>query len=85
MRTTVDLPPDLMRAAKMRAAERGETLKELFIRAIIREVGQGPGKQRGGRVALPLVGSVTEPTVDVSNADLEAALAAEDAERYGNR
>ena len=40
MRTTVELPPDLLRAAKARAAERGEALKALFVRAVSRELGR---------------------------------------------
>lgn len=37
MRTTVDLPADLMQAAKIKAARHGETLKDLFTRAISHE------------------------------------------------
>jgi hypothetical protein len=32
MRTTIDMPPTLMRAAKSRAAEHGESLKDLVNR-----------------------------------------------------
>lgn len=85
MRTTVDLPDDLMRVAKTQAAERGESLKDLFARALIHEMGLPAGRREGGRVALPLVGAGAEPTVAVTNADIEAALAADDAERYAGR
>lgn len=34
MRTTVDLPDDLMKRAKIRAVEEGISLKDLFIRAL---------------------------------------------------
>ncbi|WP_129668324.1 hypothetical protein [Phytoactinopolyspora endophytica] len=83
MRTTVDLPDDLIRAAKARAAERGESLKELFTRVLSREVRTPASQREGGSVSLPLVGGAGGPSVDVTNADIEAALAAEDAERYG--
>ena len=84
MRTTVDLPADLMRAAKVRAAQRGESLKDLFTRAIAHEV-RSPGRARpGGRLDFPLIGRDEEPRLDVTNADIEAAFAAEDAERYGH-
>jgi hypothetical protein len=84
MRTTVDLPDQLLRAAKARAAEHGERLKDVFERALTRELAQStPGRQRGRRVELPLVGTDADPRVEVTNADIEAALAAEDAERYG--
>jgi hypothetical protein len=83
MRTTVDLPDDLIRAAKIRAAERGESLKELFTRLLSREVRIPASQLDGGNVSLPLIGSAEGPRVAVTNADIEAALAAEDAERYG--
>jgi hypothetical protein len=38
-----------------------------------------------GRVVLPLVGRDSEPRVIVTNADIDEALAAEDAERYDGR
>ncbi len=82
MRTTVDLPPALMRAAKMAAADRGISLKELFIKALSQEVGQA-GVPAGGRVRLPLVGSSSGPRVDITYHDIEAAFDAEDAHRYG--
>ena len=83
MRTTIDLPADLMQAAKVRAAQRGESLKDLFTRAIAPEV-RSPGRDRSaGRVNLPLIGRDGEPGVEVTNADIEAAFEAEDMERYG--
>jgi hypothetical protein len=39
MRTTIDLPASLIRAAEARAAEQGEGLEDLVIRAVAREVG----------------------------------------------
>lgn len=83
MRTTVDLPDDLLRAAKARAAERGESLKDMFTRLLSREIRTPGGQLDGGTVSLPLIGSADGPSVAVTNADIEAVLAAEDAERYG--
>jgi hypothetical protein len=83
MRTTVDLPPTLMRAAKARAAEDGESLKDLVTRAVAREVGL-PATARGktGRVTLPLIARDATPTVLVTNDDIADALDAEDVERF---
>ena len=82
MRTTIDLPSDLMQAAKVRAAQRGESLKDLFTRAIAHETGN-PGRARpAGRLTLPLIGRDGEPRVEVTNADIAAAFEAEDTERY---
>lgn len=83
MRTTIDMPTSLMRAAKARAAEHGESLKELVNRAIAHELGLPAAPQeKMGCVTLPLIGRGTAPTVLVTNDDIEAALEAEDIERY---
>jgi hypothetical protein len=75
MRTTIDLPPELMQAAKVRAARRGEPLKDLFTRAVAHEVGMSTRPGTGGaRLALPLIGSDEDPKADFD---------AEDIERYG--
>ncbi len=86
MRTTVDMPPALIRAAKARAVERGESLKDLVNRAIAHELGfPSAPKAKAGRVTLPLIGSVAAPKVIVTNEDIAAALDADDIERYGAR
>ena len=72
-----------MRAAKVRAAQRGESLKDLFTRAIAHEVST-PGRDRpAGRLTFPLIGREDGPGVEVTNADIEACIEAEDVERYG--
>lgn len=83
MRTTVDLPADLMHAAKIKAAQHGETLKDLFARAIAHEV-RGVSRGRATRrLSFPLIGRDERPRVDITSADIDAVLAAEDVERYG--
>jgi len=86
MRTTVDLPPTLMRAAKARAAEDGESLKDLVTRAVAREVGL-PATARGktGRVTLPLIARDATPSVLVTNDDIVDALDADDVERFADQ
>jgi hypothetical protein len=83
MRTTIDIPDALMRAAKARAAEHGESLKDLMNRALAHELGiSSASKQKTGRVTLPLVARDVTPAVLVTNDDIAAALEAEDIERY---
>ena len=83
MRTTIDIPPALMRAAKARAAEHGESLKDLVNRAVAHEVGvPAVPKGKAGRVALPLIGRDATPTILVTNEDIENAFDAEDVERF---
>ena len=84
MRTTVELPPTLMRAAKARAAEEGETLKDLVNRAVAREVGlPATPREKAGRVTLPLIARDARPTVLVTNDDIADAFGAEEVERFG--
>jgi hypothetical protein len=85
MRTTVDIPAELMHAAKVKAAERGETLKDLVTRAVAHELRVPARAARAGRVSLPLVGRGASPSVSMTNADIEAALEAEDIDRYAGR
>jgi hypothetical protein len=84
MRTTIDLPDEVFRAAKIRAAETGEPLKELVTRAIQRELSDDRPTV-GEPVVLPLVprrAGAGEITV-TGNREIEEILGAEDAERYG--
>jgi hypothetical protein len=84
MRTTIDIPPMLMRAAKARAAEHGESLKDLVNRAVAHELGlPSAPKAKAGRVTLPLIGRGAAPDVLITNEDIADALDADDAERYG--
>ena len=70
-----------MRAAKARSAERGESLKALLARAVTVELG-GHAAAAGSRsrVRLPLFGRSTKPGANLTNADLERALADADVE-----
>lgn len=86
MRTTIDMPPTLMRAAKARAAEEGESLKDLVNRAVAREIGlPATAKGKAGRVTLPLIACDATPTVLVTNDDIADAFDAEDVERFASR
>jgi hypothetical protein len=83
MRTTIDMPPTLMRAAKAQAAERGESLKDLVSRAVAHELGlPSAAKAKTGRVTLPLIGREAAPEILVTSEDIASAVEAEDVERY---
>ena len=70
MRTTVELPPPLLRAAKARAAERGDALKTLFTRAVTRELGQSAKTDRSQPPVWPLIASARKGAVRLTNDDL---------------
>jgi hypothetical protein len=85
MRTTIDVPDVLMRAAKARAAQQGESLKDLVSRALARELGlPSMPRRKTGRVALPLIAREASPAVLVTNDDIAAALEADDVDRYSS-
>ena len=58
MKTTIDLPDDLMIAAKKRAAESRSTLREIFERGLRRELASKGGAKRG---RAPAIRWVTAP------------------------
>lgn len=57
MKTTLDLPDDLMRAIKIRAAEENRRLKDVMSDLLRSGLAQpvGAGSKRGHRVKLPLI------------------------------
>jgi plasmid stability protein len=57
MKTTLDLPDDLMRAIKIRAAEENRRLKDLIAELLRQSLAAPPAAPRGARkrVRLPLV------------------------------
>jgi hypothetical protein len=81
MRTSVDLPSELFRRAKARAAERGETLRELLTRAVEAEVGRSRSDKllKEARVKLPLFGDSRGSKFALTNDDIERILAEEEA------
>lgn len=82
MRTTIDVPDELLRAAKKKAADQGEKLKDVFIRGLEHEVGIEPAP-KSYRVKLPLIDSGEPATVNLTNDDIAEIFAAEDVERFG--
>jgi hypothetical protein len=79
MRTTVELPPELMRQAKARAASQGESLKTLLTRAVAAELGRSRAtREASTRVRLPLFGNPRKKTIAVSNEDIARAIAVDD-------
>jgi hypothetical protein len=79
------MPVELVHAAQTRAAECGETLKNLVTRAVARELRVPFRSARAGRVSVPLVGRESSPSVTMTNADIATALDAEDVDRYAGR
>ena len=56
MRTTLDLPDDLMRTVKLRAASEGRKLKDVIAESLRRGLAEeAPSRPVRHRVALPLI------------------------------
>ena len=74
MRTTIDLPNDLFRQVKSKAALRGETLKKFVQSAIEKEISvEVPAGSF--RVKLPLIKSKKPKSLSLTNAEIEHLLA----------
>jgi hypothetical protein len=73
MRTTIDLPNDLFRQAKSKAALRGKTLKEFVQKAIEKEV-SAKIQTASHRVKLPFIKSKRPKSLSLTNAEIENLL-----------
>jgi len=76
MRTTVDIPDDLFRALKVRAAERGVTVQAIVCEAVEKEL-KGPPKP-GYRATFPLIREKGRHKINLTNAQIEDIFARED-------
>jgi hypothetical protein len=74
MRTTIDLPNDLFRQVKSKAALRGETLRQFVQAAIEKEIAIA-APASSFRVKLPLIKSKKPKTLSLTNAEIENLLA----------
>jgi hypothetical protein len=86
MRTSLEIPDPLFKAAKRLALEQNTTLKELVARGLQRVVAEaggddGPSRPDSGR--LPKVHPAGEGTYAMSNADVDRLLAEEEGAAYG--
>jgi hypothetical protein len=72
MRTTVDLPDELLREARQRAAEEGTTLTALLAEGLrLRLAGRNTSRRRRRRLPMSTVGGGLQPGIDpASNASL---------------
>ena len=86
MRTTLDLPDELMKRAKIEAVERGTTLRNLMGAALERELRQPARSERETvrkRVQFPIFDSNAPGTLRLTSAGIAKLEGAEDARRHG--
>ena len=83
MRTTLDLPDDLLRRAKIAAVERGTTLRELVGVALERELAAAHSKApERTRMRFPVFSSRAPATLDLTSADIALLEEKEDRRRH---
>jgi hypothetical protein len=83
MRTTVDLPDDLLKRAKIAAVERGVTLRELIGSALAKDLAARPlPPKRRKRVKFPVLPSARPGSIKLTNADIAREDEEEDLRRH---
>jgi hypothetical protein len=79
MRTTVDIPDQLLRHAKAAAALEGKSLKEFFTEAVVHELERSADKKIVRRkVSLPLVSSDRPGILQLTSDEIARVLSQED-------
>ena len=70
MRTTIELPDELMRKAKIRAATEGVSFKQFFIAAVEQHL----APKRKVRLEFPLIRTGGPPVRDLTPEEMEEAM-----------
>ena len=84
MRTTLDLPDELMKRAKIKAVERGTSLRDLVGAALERELnGPSEPKPMRKRARFPIFDSKAPGALRLSNAGIAKLEGDEDRRRHG--
>jgi hypothetical protein len=76
MRTTIEIPDDLFRRAKVTAAMRGSSMKDLIIRALEREFAKQVPEPKKGRstTKLPVMPWKGKKKLDLTNFNFDDLL-----------
>ncbi|GJL65429.1 MAG: hypothetical protein NPIRA05_04000 [Nitrospirales bacterium] len=84
MRTTLDLPDDLLKRAKIVAVQRGTTLKELIGAALEQELlTHSEHAPKARRTKFPIFPSSAPGALKLTNSILARHEAEEDSQRHG--
>ncbi len=71
MRTTVDIPDDLYRRLKAKAALDGSTVKQAVVRLVAREIQDLPAR---GRCRFPLIKGKESRRLNLTNREIDEIL-----------
>ena len=84
MRTTLDLPDEILQRAKIAAVEQGTTLRELVGQALAHKLGLAAvGVNPRKRMRFPIFASVSPGKLNLTQAALSKLEAEEDAHHHG--
>ncbi len=85
MRTTIDIPDDLGRQIKVRAAQLGRPLKWVMMRALEREIKDvGITETARRKRVLPVIRSHAPGSLTLSPEEISALLVREESAAYGS-
>jgi hypothetical protein len=75
MRITIDIPGQLYKQVKARAALQGRTVREIVLKGIEREMRDTPAiKAKKKRIQLPLIRGKRTRKIDLTNVDMDEIL-----------
>ncbi|HTY83192.1 MAG TPA: hypothetical protein VMB19_03190 [Silvibacterium sp.] len=74
MRTTIDIPDEMYRELKVKAATGGQTVREIALRGIQRELEEGE-KRPVQKLKLPLIHSSRPGTLELTNEQIDELTA----------
>jgi hypothetical protein len=73
MKTTIDIPDELIRAVKIRAAQQGRTVRELVSEYIASGLNTPPAQQQRDAVAFPVIPTAADaPIATMTRAQIVA-------------
>ncbi|HEY3628554.1 MAG TPA: hypothetical protein VGL00_19860 [Terracidiphilus sp.] len=75
MRTTVDIPDEIYRELKIKAAREGTALRQIVLRGIERELRPGEEQPERRKFQIPLIRSNHPGTLHISNEQIDDILA----------
>lgn len=75
MRTTIDIPDETYRKLKVKAALEGQTVREIALRGIQKELGSAETTSPRKRFQIPVIRSEHPGTLRLTNEDIDDILA----------
>ena len=74
MRTTIDIPDDIYRELKVKAAQEGTTVRTVMLRGVRSELGQAATRPQQKRFQVPVIRSARPGTLHLTNERIDELL-----------